>query len=745
MNKRSLTKNNKKYKSKRLANIFNGEEDTLSSGEIAGGTASAVAGALNLVSGALGSANKIDTSKADNAIAAVNSFQPQASSMDSLANQLNSFEEARTDWKGSDFGMSTAEGLTSLGTSMASGAAAGAALGPYGALGGAVAGLITSGSGWIANAVKSKSKADELNRKAEAANYNAKQRSWLAVENFKDDQMNDFMSNIAADGGRIYIKPSKRGTFTAAAKQRGLGVQEFASKVLANKEDYSTAMVRKANFAKNANKWHHAYGGPLYNHTGEWSNGLTFINEGGTHEENPFDGVLMGFDQGGVPNLVEEGEIIYNDYVFSNRLKPSKKQLESSGLNSKYNDWTFAKIVEDLQKGSAETPLDKISKESLDDMMATIINMQEEVRMKRGLKGENRMMANGGKKGRVYDGEKDVYFNEIDNPVTNVGLATIDPGLVIDGSRKLPTIQDILVAPSKGGELLDAKAAYRLKPKFNQIEANASIDNSWVDNILNAPLDTTKVFPTTNHTYTPPTFIDVIEKPVKEKRIPKESNFNWNSLGQVLPIISNAAKSIYNAAKPIDYSNVIAEQAFRDTPMMNLPRIGGRQVYRGIDRNRFINPIISQGRATARDIQNTALTAGQALASLANANYNTQRAIGEAYANADQQDLANRLQVAQFNLGIDQANANLSQAEQAYNMQRANRIAQGRIQDAATREQLQQMKGQAIDKTGTAAVQGVADLTRQNIQWDWLKKAYPEGAEAVAKNGGMLTKRKRRK
>lgn len=59
------------------------------------------------------------------------------------------------------------------------------------------------------------------------------------------------------NGGEIYIKPSKRGTFTAAAKKRNMGVQEFASKVLANKENYSSAMVKKANFAKNAKKWKH--------------------------------------------------------------------------------------------------------------------------------------------------------------------------------------------------------------------------------------------------------------------------------------------------------------------------------------------------------------------------------------------------------------------------------------------------------------------------------------------------------
>lgn len=58
------------------------------------------------------------------------------------------------------------------------------------------------------------------------------------------------------DGGSIHIKPSKRGTFTAAATKHGMGVQEFAARVLRNKEDYSPSLVKKANFARNASKWH---------------------------------------------------------------------------------------------------------------------------------------------------------------------------------------------------------------------------------------------------------------------------------------------------------------------------------------------------------------------------------------------------------------------------------------------------------------------------------------------------------
>ena len=69
--------------------------------------------------------------------------------------------------------------------------------------------------------------------------------------------------NEFAKGGKIHIAPSKRGTFTAAAKRHGKSVQEFASQVLAHKGNYSPAMVKKANFARNASHWKHGLGGFL--------------------------------------------------------------------------------------------------------------------------------------------------------------------------------------------------------------------------------------------------------------------------------------------------------------------------------------------------------------------------------------------------------------------------------------------------------------------------------------------------
>lgn len=58
-------------------------------------------------------------------------------------------------------------------------------------------------------------------------------------------------------GKDIRIKPSKRGTFTKAAKQHGMSVQGFANKVLRNPSKYSAAMRKKANFAHNAASWKH--------------------------------------------------------------------------------------------------------------------------------------------------------------------------------------------------------------------------------------------------------------------------------------------------------------------------------------------------------------------------------------------------------------------------------------------------------------------------------------------------------
>ena len=70
-----------------------------------------------------------------------------------------------------------------------------------------------------------------------------------------DDWFNPIFKNSGKD---IHIDKNKRGTFTRAAKAHGMGVQEFAHKVLsAPKGKYSSNMRKKANFARNASKFKH--------------------------------------------------------------------------------------------------------------------------------------------------------------------------------------------------------------------------------------------------------------------------------------------------------------------------------------------------------------------------------------------------------------------------------------------------------------------------------------------------------
>ena len=73
-------------------------------------------------------------------------------------------------------------------------------------------------------------------------------------ENLKDEFYgygeNKYSTNESKESN-IEIEPSKKGTFTAAATKHGKSVQGFANQVLKNKDNYSPAMVKKANFAKN--------------------------------------------------------------------------------------------------------------------------------------------------------------------------------------------------------------------------------------------------------------------------------------------------------------------------------------------------------------------------------------------------------------------------------------------------------------------------------------------------------------
>lgn len=135
-----------------------------------------------------------------------------------------------------------------------------------------------------------------------------------------------------------------------------------------------------------------AYGGPINTHGGVFDNGVTIVGNGGTHEENPLEGVQMGVDEQGIPNLVEEGEVIFNDYVFSNRIEAPKNLKR----RYKFKGKTFADVAKSIQKESEERPNDPISKAGLDVNMARLAMSQEEVRNSKMKKRTSNKYAGGG-------------------------------------------------------------------------------------------------------------------------------------------------------------------------------------------------------------------------------------------------------------------------------------------------------------------------------------------------------------
>lgn len=239
--------------------------------------------------------------------------------------------------------------------------------------------------GWFSH--KAKNLTNKLRAQAEAANTRLYNNFNQAADITNENQFLQSMYNVEAFGGPLFkeggimIKKENRGKFTESANRANMSVQEYARHILANKEDYSPTLIKRANFARNFGG-RKAFGGDLNTYGGTYNGGLEYINNGHTHSENPYGGVPMGTDRNGTPNLVEEGETIWNDYVFSNRLKVPETLTDKYKLSK---DITFAEASKKLGKEIEETPNDPISKRTFNSFMQDLQQSQEEVKAKKEL------------------------------------------------------------------------------------------------------------------------------------------------------------------------------------------------------------------------------------------------------------------------------------------------------------------------------------------------------------------------
>ena len=391
---------------------FNTPKSGFDASNFIGKAGNVVSGVTSIIDSSLKNAKIADTTGIENDIKDFrNTDFSEATDSNSLINAYNNLNFLKDDYSWKDVrGVSNSELFGNTLSAVGSGAMAGASVGgPWGAVAGAAIGLGGSLAGIFTGKNKAKRKARFLNQASKVANNTAIDNYDFQVDEVMQDNARNAMKYAyAAEGGPINIKKKNRGKFTESANRAGMGVQEYARHILANKDKYSSTLV-----------WKHALGGyikdrdDMYNnmlesqtHGGDFSNGVTFINNGGTHEQNPFEGVPMGVAPDGKPNLVEEGEVLYNDYVFSNRLHPTDKELKESNLPKKYKGHTFALIAEDMSKESAERPNDPISKRGLEASLGKLASLQEEQRMKKGKIGTQQMMACGGRK---FAGTKNTF------------------------------------------------------------------------------------------------------------------------------------------------------------------------------------------------------------------------------------------------------------------------------------------------------------------------------------------------
>lgn len=211
--------------------------------------------------------------------------------------------------------------------------------------------------------------------------------------------------------GKTYSIRNKNNKLIDLANLRADNTEELAYK------DYQNNMIRQGLLSPDfyslaalggqlntVNKYNN--GGSINTprtHGGLFSNGLVEINNGGSHELNPYQGVQFGVDEYGIPNLVEEGETVFKDegyggpdnYSFSDRINFNMKkygnEFSLGGLikNKKRKKYTFADISKYLSKDAKDNPNNKIVGETYAKNAARLADIQEEVKAERMLSQMN--------------------------------------------------------------------------------------------------------------------------------------------------------------------------------------------------------------------------------------------------------------------------------------------------------------------------------------------------------------------
>lgn len=212
-------------------------------------------------------------------------------------------------------------------------------------------------------------KQSDLNKKVANLEARAYNNVYNNINNISKTQMDNLLANYAAFGGPLESQGT--GAINYGFMSDYLTMK---NKVAENKNKLSTNVFGTLPITPMST---FALGGDMQTNGSDFTDGLTLVNAGGSHEENPNDGVQVGVSRSnGLPNLVEEGETIFDDYVYSKRIKADKQTKERFHIG-KNDDITFADLSKKLEKESAERPNDAISQAGLTKMLHDLADEQE--------------------------------------------------------------------------------------------------------------------------------------------------------------------------------------------------------------------------------------------------------------------------------------------------------------------------------------------------------------------------------
>lgn len=549
--------------------------------------------------------------------------------------------------------------------------------------------------GWFSN--KAKNKAADLRRQIAAGEAWVQSSLKNNAENIDTTQMQDLLTNYAAyggplffaNGGGIHIKPENRGKFTETKRRTGKTTEELT-------HSKNPITRKRAIFAQNARKWHHAFGGDLMTHGANFDTGVTLVGNGGTHEENPLEGVPMGMDSEGVPNLVEEGEVIFNDYVFSKRLKVPKAVRKKYKLRGT-KPLTFADAAIQMSKESEERPNDPISKAGLEDSMMKLMMAQEQIRAKSG----GNKFAKGGKVGRIYAGEEGDPHSQ--NLALSYRLGLLSPNPEFDNSKKW------FATPPTTPPMSPEEYS-----KSDQLGIDLSPRNPLSPLVVGSgrPItlpETARTIPekeevgTNNNLKMAPTWMRYA--PVYASGIVSMTD----ALGLTNKPDYGDAKAILEAAK-----NAGAYTPVKFNPVSNY------LTYRPFDRNFYTNKLSAESGAARRAILNTSGgNRSRALAGILAADYNAQGKMGDLFRQGEEYNLAQRQKVEEFNRATNMFDSEgifkADQANQAAQLQARSSYLKGALAASELRQKERLASTSARSANLSNFINSLGDIGRENF------------------------------